>query len=185
MALLTLAEAKAQLDIDSTSHDEELQSYIEGLTDPIEAIVGPVVQQAVTETHETPACGARVLVLRQAPVVSLTTVEAVYTGGTSYAVDSLTVDETTGTVRRLDGGRMYGTLRITYTAGRTQIPETIKMAAKILLQHMWRTQYGAARGNVGGSDDFDVNEPVVGWGYAIPNRVLQLLERYKTGPAVG
>lgn len=184
MALLTLAEAKAQLDITTTTHDEELQGYIDGLTDPIEAIVGPVVEQTITETHETPSCGVSVLVLMQAPVISLTSVTSVLSAGTSYTVGSLDVDSMTGIVRRLDGGRLYGPVRVTYTAGRQQIPETIKLAAKILLQHLWRTQYGAARGNVGGGDDFDVNEPVIGYGYAIPNRVLQLLERYKLGPEV-
>lgn len=186
MALLTVDEAKAQLDITGTSHDDELQVFVEGITKALEAHVGPVENRSVTETHEVPSCGVQLLVLHQVPAVSLTSVTAVLASGTGYNLASLDLDGPTGTVRRLDGGRLYGPLRITYTAGRGAVPATINLAARIMVQHMWRTQYGAARGlsNIGGGDDFAVTEPIVGWGYAIPNRVLQLLEPYKLPPAV-
>jgi hypothetical protein len=66
------------------------------------------------------------------------------------------------------------------------VPPTINLAARILLQHLWRTQYGASRvgPSIGGGDDYAVTEPVPGFGYAVPNRVLQLLQPYKTPPAV-
>lgn len=186
MALLTLAEAKAQLDIDSTTHDTELQAYVDGVTAAIEAHVGPVENRAVTETHEIPACGVRMVVLRQTPAVSLTSVTPVLTNGTTYTVASLDLDGATGVVRRLDGGRLYGPQRFLYVAGRGSVLPTINLAARIMVQHLWRTQYGASRGlsSIGGGDDFSVNEPVAGWGYAIPNRVLQLLEPYKLGPGM-
>lgn len=186
MALLSLDDAKQQLNIDTNTQDSELQAYIEGITAAIEAHVGPVENRSVTETHDVPTSGARVLVLRQTPAVSLTSVTPVLTNGTQYDVASLDLDGATGTVRRLDGGRLYGPLRFIYVAGRGVVPPTINLAARIMLQHLYRTQYGASRGmsTIGGGDDFSVNEPVPGWGYAIPNRVLQLLERYKLGPAV-
>ncbi|MFE1926531.1 head-tail connector protein [Streptomyces asoensis] len=186
MALLTLEEAKAQLDIDTSSHDTELQVYVDGVTAAIEAHVGPVENRAVTETHDLPPGGTRILVLRQTPAVSLSSVTAVLAGGIGYDASGLDLDGDTGAVRRLDGGRLYGPLRITYTAGRGTVPATINLAARIMVQHMWRTQYGASRGmaSIGGGEDYSVNEPVAGWGYAIPNRVLQLLEPYKMAPAV-
>ncbi|MFE7444557.1 head-tail connector protein [Streptomyces chartreusis] len=186
MALLTLAEAKAQLDIESTSYDAELQAYVDGVTAAIEAHVGPVENRTVTETHDTPSSGARMLVLRETPAVSLTSVAAVLTNGTGYDVSSLDLDGATGTVRRLDGGRLFGPLRFVFTAGRGTVPPTINLAARIMVQHLWRTQYGAGRGlsGIGGGDDVSVNEPIAGWGYAIPFRVLQLLEPYKRAPAV-
>jgi hypothetical protein len=186
VALLTLAEAKTQLDIDTATYDAELQAYVDGVTMAIEAHVGPVENRSVTETHELPASGARMVVLRQTPAVSLTSVTPVLTNGTTYTVASLDLDEATGTVRRLDGGRLYGPLRWVYVAGRGSVPPTINLAARIMVQHLWRTQYGASRAGagLGGGDDFSVTEPVAGWGYAIPNRVLQLLEPYKLPPAV-
>lgn len=186
MGLLTLAEAKAQLDIDTTSYDTELQAYVDGVTAAIEAHVGPVENRSVTETHDTPSSGARMLVLRETPAVSLASVAAVLAGGSGYDVAALDLDGATGTVMRLDGGRLYGPLRITFTAGRGTVPATINLAARIMVQHLWRTQYGATRGlaGIGGGDDASVNEPIAGWGYAIPFRVLQLLEPYKRAPAV-
>lgn len=186
MALLTLAEAKAQLDIDTTSSDTELQAYVDGVTAAIEAHVGPVENRSVTEVHDLPACGVRMLVLRQTPAVSLTSVAAVLTSGSGYDVADLDLDGETGTVRRKDGGRLYGPLRFVYVAGRGTVPPTLNLAARIMVQHLWRTQYGASRGlsSIGGGDDVSVNEPIAGWGYAIPFRVLQLLEPYKLPPAV-
>lgn len=186
MPLLTLEDAKAQLNITTSTNDVELQAYIDGVTTAIEAHVGPVLPRAVQETHESPACGAQVLVLRQTPVISLTSVTPVLTAGVTYSVADLTVDATTGTVRRLDGGRLYGPLLFLYMAGRGDVAATIILAARLMLQHLWRTQRGSARGPViAGGDDYDVNEPVAGWGYAIPNRVLELLAPYKLPPVVG
>ncbi|MFG2747247.1 head-tail connector protein [Streptomyces chartreusis] len=182
MALLTLAEAKAQLDIDTTTHDTELQTYIDALTATIERIVGPVENRTVTEVIEG---RSTTLCLKSVPAVSLTSVTPVHTSGDTLSVADLHLDGTTGIVRRLDGGTFRGGLWTwVYVAGRGTVAPTINLASRILLQHLWRTQYGAARGNIGGGDDYDVNEPVVGWGYAIPNRVLQLLEPYKVPPAV-
>lgn len=186
MALLTLAEAKAQLNITSSGNDVELEAYINGVTTAIEAHVGPVEARGVVEQHETPSAGARVLVLHQTPVLSLTSVMPVLTEGTAYEVASLVLDPATGAVRRLDGGRLQGPLSVSYQAGRSEVPPTINLAARLMLQHLWRTQRGSARGPViAGGDDYDVNEPIVGWGYAIPNRVLELLASYKLPPVVG
>ncbi|MFB7364164.1 head-tail connector protein [Streptomyces hydrogenans] len=182
MALVSLAEAKAQLDIQTTADDDELQRYIDALTAPIERYVGPVENREVAEDLEG---RTTTLCLSSVPAVSLISIVPVLAGGQAIAVDTVHLDGAKGIVRRLDGGSFRGGLwTVTYTAGRGSVPPTIKVAALILLQHLWRTQYGAARGASGGTDDYDVNEPVVGWGYAIPNRVLQLLEPYRVPPGV-
>ncbi|WP_063735620.1 head-tail connector protein [Streptomyces sp. RTd22] len=184
MALLTLEDAKAQLDIDGVRDDVELQAYIDSLTAVIERYVGPVENRSVTETIN--GRGAS-LCLTQVPVVSLTSLTPVLTGGGPIAVDDVVVDPATGVLRRRDGGAFYGgPWTALYTAGRGSVPPTINLAARLLLQHLWRTQYGASRGlgTVGGGDDFSVTEPVPGFGYAVPNRVLQLLEPYRLPPGV-
>lgn len=182
MALLTLPEAKQQLDIETTGHDLELQLYVDALTPVIEGYIGPVEDRSVTETLSS--YGAS-LCLRQRPAISLTSVTPVLGGGTALDVADLALDTVTGIVTRLDGAHFSpGPWTVVYMAGRGEVPATVKLAAAILLQHLWRTQYGAARGAVGGGDDYAVTEPVIGFGYAVPNRVLQLLEPYKTPPAV-
>lgn len=179
MAILTLEDAKAQLDIESTSSDVELQAYIDAVVVAIERHVGPVEIRSVTETLNS--TGTRLAVTR-VPVVSLTSVTPVLSGGLALDVDSLTLDPDAGVVRRLDGGTFYsGPWLVTYSAGRGSVSPAINLAARMLLQHLWRTQYGAARGG-GGADDYSVTEPIPGFGYAIPNRVLELLEADKAPP---
>lgn len=180
MALLTLAEAKQQLDIESSAGDDELQAYIDALTPVIERYVGPVENRPVTEVVD--GHGLR-LSLTQAPAVSLTSVTGLRSGS-QVSPDALVLDSTAGVIWRRDGASWSGgPWTVAYVAGRGEVPPTINLAARILLQHLWRTQYGAARGG-GGADDFSVTEPVAGWGYAVPNRVLQLLEAYKVPPGV-
>lgn len=184
MALLTLADAKAQLDIDSNSHDIELQAYIDALPAVIERYIGPVENRTVTETVSG---RGTTLCLTQVPVVSLTSLTPVLAGGLPLATGDVVVDTDHGVIRRVDGSTFYGgPWTAAYTAGRGTVPPTVRLAALILLQHLWRTQYGASRGmgSIGGGDDFSVTEPVPGFGYAVPNRVLQLLESFKAPPGV-
>ncbi|MDG9717403.1 hypothetical protein [Streptomyces sp. DH24] len=178
MALVTLSEAKRQLDIESTSHDVELQLYVDSLDAVIEGYVGVVEQRAVTDTVSG---GGPALSVLHPPVLAVT---ALTGGGVSYPADTLAVDGPAGLISRSGGAWPAGRYTVTYTAGRAVVPPTIKLAALILLQHLWRTQYGATRVPVGGADDWSVTDPVPGFGYAVPNRVLQLLEPFKLPPGV-
>ena len=188
MALLTLAEAKAQLNLgSSTTDDDELQDYIDSVTSVIEEYCGPVEPRAVTERHNAEG-GRRVIVLRTTPALSLTSVTPVVTGGSSYPVDGLDLDPDTGEVRRLDGGWFRGLLLFTVQAGRAgvpPVPPTINLAARMLVQHLWRTQRPSRSGVMaGGGDDYNAGEPIPGFGYAVPNRVLELLAPYRLPPGV-
>ncbi|MCX4786466.1 phage head-tail connector protein [Streptomyces sp. NBC_01221] len=181
MALLTLDEAKAQLDIETTADDQELQAYIDSLTAVIERHTGPVEKRPVTE--QVDSRGSR-LALSQVPAVSLTSITPIFNGGLAIDVGDLALDGDAGVLWRRDRQVFYGgPWRVVYVAGRGEVPATIKLAALFLLQHLWRTQYGAARGG-GGADDYSVTEPIPGFGYAIPNRVLELLEAFKAPPGV-
>lgn len=181
--ILSLADAKQHLNITGTTDDDELRGWIEATTAAVEWFVGPVVQRTVTEVHSRRTSAS--LALHQPPVVSLTTLAAVRTGGTSYVAADMDVDSATGIVTRLDGGSISGPLRVTYTAGRAVVPASITAAARIILQHLWRTQRAGSRGPVfGGGDDFSVTEPIPGLGYAVPNRAVQLLDPYRLSPGV-
>ncbi|WP_327329841.1 phage gp6-like head-tail connector protein [Streptomyces sp. NBC_01201] len=182
MALLTLDEAKAQLNIRTTASDVELQMYIDSLTSVIEGYVGVVEEREVTETvvGQGPA-----VALLQPPVLSLTSLTPVQTGGTAVDVARLHVDGPSGVVGYADRAVFScGPWTAVYSAGRAEVPPTIKLAALLLLQHLWRTKNGPARGATG-ADDYAVTEPVPGFGYAVPNRVLELLEPFKLPPGIG
>ncbi|MCG0061737.1 hypothetical protein L0F81_00285 [Streptomyces tricolor] len=176
--LFSLASAKAKLDIPatSTSDDEELREFIEATTQCVEFFVGPVVRRTVQQV-----VGGRraVWALHTTPVLSVTAITALQTGQQTVDAATLDIDSSTGILTRTDGCWFpCGDYRVTYTAGRTLVPPNVSLAAKLILQHMWRTNYGAARGlsGIGGGEDFSVTEPIPGLGYAIPNRALQLLQ---------
>lgn len=180
-AILSLADAKKHLNKTSTTDDDEIRSWVEAITAGIEGLCGPVTVRTVVERHDVTR--ARMICLRSIPALALTTVAPILTGGTSYTVGDLDLDTETGIVQREDGGVLYGPLRVTYTAGRRIVPAAMSSAARIILQHLWRTQQGPGRPQLG-VGDFDVTEPIAGFGYAIPNRALQLLEPYRLPPGV-
>lgn len=180
--ILSLADAKQHLNKTTTTDDDEIRSWVESITAGIEGLCGPVIVRTVTERHD--GRKVPVICLRQTPVLSVTSVVAILTGGTTYTVADLDVDTVTGVVQRKDGGTLTGPLRVTYSAGRRIVPAAMSSAGRIILQHLWRTQQGPGRPQLG-TGDFDVTEPIAGFGYAIPNRALQLLEPYRLPPGVG
>ncbi|MFF9324040.1 hypothetical protein ACF1AY_04905 [Streptomyces sp. NPDC014776] len=176
--LFSLAEAKSKLDIPitSTTDDEDLREAIEATTACVEFFVGPVARRTVQQVLQG---GRDQWALHTTPVLAVTAITALQTWQQAIDISVLDVDTTTGILRRTDGLCFYsGDYRVTYTAGRAIVPPNVSLAAKLILQHLWRTNYGASRGlpNVGGGEDFSVTEPVPGLGYAIPNRALQLLQ---------
>lgn len=179
MALVTLEEAKRQLNITGDSEDVELQVYIDALPEVIEGFVGVVEQREITDMVTG---GGAALAVLHPPLVSVTSLSD---GSTSYPADTLTVNGVAGTITQSGGGAFpAGTYMVTYTAGRAEVPPTIKLAALILLQHLWRTQRASRGGLAGGGDDFSVTEPIPGFGYAVPHRVMQLLDSFRLPPGV-
>lgn len=182
MALLTLDEAKAQLNITTVTHDVELQAYVDSVTAMVEWYVGPVEPRSVTETVNGRGL---TLALTQVPVVSLTSITPLLLGGLVLDVADLVVDNENGVIRRVTGDPFCGgPWEAVYTAGRGSVPPTLNLAGRMMVQHLWRTQQGPGRPGLGGADDFDVTQPVPGFGYAVPNRVLQLLQPYRLPPGV-
>jgi hypothetical protein len=176
--LFSLASAKAKLDIPSTStgDDEELREFIEATTQCVEYFVGAVARRTAQQVVQG---GRYSVVLHTRPVLSVSSMVGIQPWQQAVDVSALDVDADTGIVRRTDILPFWqGEYRVTYTAGRAAVPPNVSLAAKIILQHMWRTNYGAARGlsGIGGGEDFAVTEQVPGLGYAVPNRALQLLQ---------
>jgi hypothetical protein len=177
--LIDVAEARQQLNIEDDRHDTELAYYVSAATGIVEGHVGPVLPRDVTEVQP----GGRVLVLHQVPVWSLLSLAPVLTGGTSYAVADLDVDAVTGIVRRLDGGGFTGPLRVTYRAGRDEVPPNVGLAARIIVAHMWETQRGHGGSRPGFGQDEDLI-PTPSMGFIIPRRAMELLQPHMLGPLV-
>lgn len=175
--LFSLDDAKAKLKLTgTTAYDDELRTYIEATTKCVEFFTGPIVRRTVTEIVNG---GSDSMLLTQPPVLSVTSITGIYQWQPTIPTAVLDIDGDSGVMRRNDWISFYrGPYRVVYVAGRAIVPANASLAGKLILQHLWRTEYGAARGltGIGGGEDYAVTEPIPGFGYAIPNRALQLLQ---------
>lgn len=170
MPVLTLDEVTTHLNITTSGHDEELYGFIAAAEAAVAARVGPLEPQAVTSRIP----GRRqVLLLPSAPVLSLTSVAT--SDGAAVDVTTLMLDSDAGTVEYADGTRFTASrYDVTYVAGFDYLPDDLSLGIKELVRHLWSTQRGAAA-----RPGSAVQEPQ-GPGYLFPNRVLELLEPYRS-----
>jgi hypothetical protein len=180
VAIVTLADAKDQLNIpaDDTSQDLELQRFVEAVTAPIERELGRVVEPR-TVTDEIGVTGSVTsFLLRSVPVISLTSLVSI-DGTQTWSIEpSVThVDAESGRVTLLSGPPFTGTVMAIYQAGMTVIGANIQLAALITIQHLWETQRGRMGAIPGGGD---IAMPA---GYALPNRACELLDSPLPGVA--
>jgi hypothetical protein len=176
-SILSLAEAKAHLSAGSvtswTIDDDELRNFLAAVTEVIESKAGPCVRRTITQ--RVAASSGCQLVLNQPPVISVTSVTSVWTGGPAWTGTSLILDADAGIVTTQLGAIpfYYGPWDAVYVAGRTIVPERILHAAKELLRHLWETQRGQLAAPIlGGGETFTTS---TGQAFSIPYRVLELL----------
>lgn len=176
--MLTLTEAKLQLNIDEadTSHDVELQVYVDAAVKVVERHTGLVgdLRTIANERHDEPPTAR--LWLHHRPVRSVASVQRV-DGSMSWDPANLDVDEDEGALLVVSGPLFSGLLEVTYEAGHVEVPKEFNLAARIIVQHLWQTQRGAWAGRGVRTVLEDSFENLVGGGrgYAIPNAALELL----------
>ena len=199
VSIVSLAEARDILKIPAadTSRDAEIRSYSTAVTEWVEHEVGPVVTRQFSSVVRA---SGDVLVLPYAPVrtdlgTTLTTanrrdgsttngivsVTPLLTYGFMYSLSDLLVDPVTGLVRHVAGlpffysGDPYAQYAVTWWAGRKVIPWGVYEATKITLKHIWAVE----RGGLAQGAAFGESETVTtGYGFAVPNRAVQLLTPY-------
>lgn len=183
-AVLPLQDAKDMLNIPqaTTIYDAELLSWIATIETSLEGITGgPLANRSVTERAEL-VDGETAILVRQRPLVSVTSIIAVASGLPIDISAGLDIDANSGVVRRQLGWPFYGpffewlpAMLITYVAGwGTQVPATFNTVGRIILQHLWTTQHGpSARPSMGGAASEAVMIP--GFPFAIPNGAAELL----------
>lgn len=157
--LVTLAQVKSHLGMPAgdTTHDTELQTFIDAATPIVEYITGPINPTTRTETLNV--WGQNFVVLSLVPVISIqsaveylnllpNTLTAQPPGSTTsnygYSLDRpesglLTRRGITGNITNFIGQ----TLVISYTAGLASVPADIKLAALEDIRALWQqTQQG-------------------------------------------
>src|SRR5262245_4504570 len=176
VSLISFADARAMLNEQSTLQDEEIRSFMETATEMVEDIVWPCIIRTFIDrvnTHD-----GYCLTLPRFPVISVTSLVPIYSGGTTYATAALAVDTQTGIVTNANrnGGLIGGPWNATYIAGRTVIAPKYVQAAKETLWDLWTiTQRGATADQIA-PDVLDAAqfEPAI----SIPSlRVQRMLER--------
>lgn len=199
--IVTLGEAKTELNITGTSYDPVLQRWISAISDLVDALCGPVVARTITdEQHDG---NGTVLFLRRWPVLSVTTVTEYSSGtATALAAESLATagdylfNADLGTVTRRSSWSKStfaasGVL-VTYEAGRyadtASVGDRWKTAVLAILRRFWaRETPNWVRGS-GGFADL-VQNPAVEPGTPMFFRAVQpvideLLADQRKTPAV-
>lgn len=193
--IVSLAQAKEILKLTGTTEfDAELQGYNASASEVAEWACGAVVTRMYTERVRA---SGRALILSHAPVRTdlgtvidttyqrdgstsngLVSITPLLSYGFMYDLDQLLVDPETGIVRHAAGfpffytGDYLASYKAVYWAGRAVIPSAIYDGARIILEHL----YQVTRGGVGAQDVAagESTTIVPGFGYAIPNRALEL-----------
>jgi hypothetical protein len=168
MAVLSLPEMKAHLNITRTDNDAEIEMMIAAAEAAIAKRVGPLGPETITARVE----GGGALILPRTPAVSVTSVTPL---GSTAITTGLHLDQAAATVTYDNGaGFPPGYYDVTYEAGRATCPDDLLMALKELVRHMWTTQRGGSS-RPGSQPSDALSNSLPGSAYAFPVRVEQLL----------
>lgn len=172
--IISLADAKAHLNITTTTDDEELRAFIEAATIVVAQVRDEtIVRATVVEDHYVQHWMDRIA-LQQSPVISLTSIVSLDHQGV-WDLTDLDLVQTSGVTYVLLGRAIGGHLRITYVAGYSAIPATYTLAAKIIVAHLWETQRAAAVAGARARFIGDTEDQVMVAGYAVPREAIELL----------
>jgi uncharacterized phiE125 gp8 family phage protein len=185
--LVTLADVKQFLNITTTSNDDELTGFLLDAVTAIEDLIGPITPQTFTDEFDEHGPN---IVLPRTPVQSVTSVMIQPWLGAAPVDDTAAwrLNSTTGVLRRaVIGGTMpfYGRgsiFTITYTAGRTDVPNPVNRAILMQVAEMWRSQRGASPMAPGNQDAAEPSYPG-GLGF-LDEGVMELLLPYLMAPGV-
>lgn len=166
--LIGLEEARLGIGAQSsTARDNDLRTLIASVTPIMEDICGPILSAAKDEWYDG---GARTVRLNYAPIISVQTVSESYGNfvrtltdqpldGSSFDAYGYTVDLVDGLLHRRASGRTgifqpgRRNVRVSYTAGRSVIPDNILYATRRLVRFLWQQeQQGLGRPEFGTAD---------------------------------
>lgn len=200
--IITIAELKTHLGAISSATDAELAFFATSASTKIDELAGPVIQRTVTQIDDgSLGVWKSKISLRHKPVVSVTSLTET---GTVLDPSLYQVNFLTGILSRAPQAGYYGTpfppgtqnIVTVYVAGRTAFlagsPElaaavpTLRLATLELAAHWWRNSK-LAKGNANrpGTVGNDSSEyAMAGLGYAVPNRVIEMIGNNARIPGV-
>lgn len=199
--IVDLASVKAHLNIPATNttQDAELRGFILAASPLIRDICGPIVPEQHTEYFNG---GVMTLSVSWQPLISIQSVTEYYGLSTFTLTEqplgaqmnafAYTVDYTTGQLtRRTFGGQaaMFAigdkNIKVVYTAGLTgaTVPFNVRLGALELIRHLWQMTQQGGRPKWGGAGvDADMERTPIG--FAVPDRVIELLAPHRRPPGI-
>lgn len=178
--IISLADAKAELNHETDVNDDELRLYIANTTEIVEHIVGAVLVATEVETFN----GGKTAVLLSERASAITSVTV---DGTALSASEYTAD--------LDSGIVYAgsssapsyytdgrqNVVVTYTTGGSSIPPSIISGARAIAAHLYSSSQQArrGRGRSGGGDTTTI------LGYAIPNAAIERMANQQSNRMPG
>lgn len=199
LALISFGELREQLSIapSDTSATTRLRRFMRSGSDVVQNITGPLLGQLRTEYFDG---NRETVVLSPRWVQSIVTMTETL-GTTTFTLTEqplgagganqfgYTWDRDTHTIIRRANGITNRfppgdrNVAVTYKQGISPLPQDITDATGELIRHWWENGQtpGRASFQAGGGDD---DGTIVVMGYAVPNRVIEMLKPYERGPAV-
>jgi hypothetical protein len=191
LALLSLSDLRDQLNISvtDTTGTAKLRRFLQSATDVVQNITGPILPQPITRQFDGENA---FLVLPERWVSSITSV--VETRGiTNYTPLGHSTDafgytwdrQTNKIIRRAYGGAValfppgLNVVAVSYTAGMTTIPQDVSDATGELIRHWWSHGQQPYRGTFQATTGDDDGGTITVMGYAVPNRVNEMLAPYR------
>lgn len=183
-ALVSLSEAKQQLGISGNGKDLELLGFIHAATGIVNRRCGYSAPTTFTEVIEGRAdsSGRTILALGRTPVLSVTSITTQLQGLPQIDITSLVINNDAGLVYLGNWFAWYGPVSVTYVAGRSTVPNSLKTACLILVRWLWDTRRAGATAipNQGGDETLNVD------GLELPARAVALMDMapYMAAPGI-
>ena len=176
-SVIGIDEARQFINDTDTTKDPILRQMMAAATELAEGIVGSCIQRTYTN-ERIPGFDKQVIRLPHAPVISVTSIVSVYSGGPVWNTADLIIYPDSGTVEPTSLIPFWwGPWSATYVAGRLVIPERVQLAVKEIILDLWATQrpYGLDEMEPGPEDTARYEQMLAS--YEMPPHARALLER--------
>ena len=199
LGLISFSDLRDQINVSptDTTGTAKLRRFIQSATDVAQNITGPILP---TPKQIIYPGGTTYVILPERYVKSLTLVQEFWGGTTLYTLTPYTLgvpplsafayvwDPSLNKIMRFSAGFEtqfkpgIAAVIVNYVAGMSTIPQDITDATGELIRHWWANGQQPWRAAFQPGGDDTGFQPVMG--YAIPNRVVEMLMPYKKKPGI-